>query len=86
MIVIKRVLNNNAVVAEDEYGQTLVALGSGIAFQRKAGQIIPNKKIEKSFYPQSEDANKSITETLSRVIHNILNCLIRLFQKRLLAQ
>ena len=52
MIVIKRVLNNNAVVAKDEHDQTLVALGSGIAFQRKAGQVISEEKIEKSFYPK----------------------------------
>ena len=67
MIVIKRVLNNNAVVAKDEHDQTLVALGSGIAFQRKAGQVISEEKIEKSFYPKNEDATNSISETLAQV-------------------
>lgn len=67
MIVIKRVLNNNAVVAEDSHNQTLVALGSGIAFQRKVGEIIPTKKIEKAFYPKNEDAANSISEILSQI-------------------
>lgn len=67
MIVIKRVLNNNAVVAKDEHDQTLVALGSGIAFQRKAGQVISEENIEKSFYPKNEDATNSISETLAQV-------------------
>lgn len=67
MIIIKRVLNNNAVVAIDEHNRTLVALGSGIAFQRKAGQVISEEKIEKSFYPKNEDATSSISETLSQV-------------------
>lgn len=67
MIVIRRVLNNNAVVAIDDNKQTLVALGSSIAFQRKAGQVIPEDKVEKSFYPKDEDATNSISETLSQV-------------------
>lgn len=67
MIVIKRVLNNNAVVAKDELNRTLVALGSGIAFQQKVGHIIPKDKIEKIFYPKDEDATNSISETLSQV-------------------
>lgn len=67
MIVIKRVLNNNAVVATDEQDQTLVALGSGIAFHQKAGQAILENKIEKSFYPKNEDAANSISETLAQV-------------------
>lgn len=67
MIVIKRVLNNNAVLAKDEQNQTLVALGSGIAFQRKAGQVILEDKIEKSFFPKDEDATNSISETLAQV-------------------
>lgn len=67
MIVIERVLNNNAVVARDSHNQVLVALGSGIAFQRKAGQIIPAKKIEKAFYPKNEAAANSISETLAQI-------------------
>ncbi|QYN57499.1 PRD domain-containing protein [Lactobacillus panisapium] len=67
MIVIKRVLNNNAVVATDEQNQTLVALGSGIAFHQKAGRAILENKIEKSFYPKNEDAANSISETLAQV-------------------
>lgn len=67
MIVIKRVLNNNAVVAKDELNRTLVALGSGIAFQQKAGHFIPKDKIEKIFYPKDEDATNSISETLSQI-------------------
>lgn len=67
MIVIKRVLNNNAVVATDEQDQTLVALGSGIVFHQKAGQAILENKIEKSFYPKNEDAANSISETLAQV-------------------
>lgn len=67
MIIIKRVLNNNAVLAKDGHNQTLVALGSGIAFQRKAGQVILEDKIEKAFYPKDEDTTNSISETLAQL-------------------
>lgn len=67
LIVIKRVLNNNAVVAQDNHGQTIVALGAGIAFQRKAGQTIPPEKIEKCFYPKNKEVTNSISETLAQI-------------------
>lgn len=67
MILIKRVLNNNAVVAIDEKGQTLVALGGGIAFQRKAGQTVPTEKIEKAFYSKSVSDTDRISQTLANI-------------------
>lgn len=67
MIIISKILNNNAVVAVDDNHDTLVALGSGIAFQRKIGQVIPEGKIEKSFYPKDENDATQISETLSQV-------------------
>ena len=30
-----RVLNNNAILSRDENGEEVIALGSGIAFQKK---------------------------------------------------
>ncbi|MBP2058467.1 beta-glucoside operon transcriptional antiterminator [Lactobacillus colini] len=66
-MIIKRVLNNNAVIALDDNQQTLVALGSGIAFQGKPGDLIEDKKIEKVFYPQDESATNSISQTLLQI-------------------
>ena len=67
MIRIKRVLNNNAIVAIDENQNTLVALGKGIAFQRKAGQIVAEERIEKTFYPKDKNDENQITKTLSQI-------------------
>lgn len=66
-MIIKRVLNNNAVIALDDNQKTLVALGSGIAFQGKAGDLIEDKKVEKVFYPKDEGTADTISQTLSQV-------------------
>lgn len=67
MFRIKRILNNNAVIAVDNNENTLVALGNGIAFQRKVGQIISKDKIEKSFYPKDDATTNQISNTLSQI-------------------
>lgn len=67
MLLIKRVLNNNAVVATDKHKQTLVALGNGIAFHKKAGEIISEDKVEKIFYPQNEKDTNSMSEMLASI-------------------
>lgn len=67
MLLIKRVLNNNAVVATDKHKQTLVALGNGIAFHKKSGEIISEDKVEKIFYPQNEKDTNSMSEMLASI-------------------
>lgn len=66
-MIIERVLNNNAIVAKDDEGRSLVALGSGIAFGRKKGQAVAQAKIEKVFYPKNEEATNSISEILAQI-------------------
>lgn len=63
---IKRVLNNNAVVALN--GNTeMIALGSGIAFRKDAGDLINENAIEKAFYPESEQQVNQLTDVLSNI-------------------
>lgn len=67
MFLIKRVLNNNAVVATDKHKQTLVALGNGIAFHKKAGEVIGEERVEKVFYPKNEKDTNSMSEMLASI-------------------
>lgn len=46
---LKKVLNNNVVIAEDDVGEEHIVVGGGLAFQLKKGDEIPNEKIEKTF-------------------------------------
>jgi beta-glucoside operon transcriptional antiterminator len=51
---IHKILNNNAVVVLDN-GQEKIVMGSGIAFQKRKNDIIPNAKIEKIFVMEEEN-------------------------------
>ena len=66
-MIIERILNNNAILAKDDNGRNLVALGSGIAFGRKKGQTVASSKIEKIFYPKDQATTNTISETLAQI-------------------
>ena len=48
-MIIKRILNNNAVMSVDESGEDIIVKGKGIAFQKKSGDEINQNKIDKIF-------------------------------------
>ena len=49
-MIVEKVLNNNVVVSIDPTTRKeVILMGSGIAFNKKPGQLIDTKKIEKTF-------------------------------------
>ena len=50
---IDRILNNNVVIIKDENGEEQVVCGKGIAYKKKAGDLLSEKLINKVFvqYP-----------------------------------
>jgi beta-glucoside operon transcriptional antiterminator len=46
---IVRVLNNNVIISLDENNSDIIVMGSGIAFNKKRGDIIDESKIERIF-------------------------------------
>lgn len=42
-------MNNNVALAKHENGEEVVLIGSGIAFNKKKGDIVLESKIEKIF-------------------------------------
>ena len=55
---IKRIVNNNVIVSCDKSGEEIVLMGSGIAFKRKAGMMIPAKEVEKMFVLKGNDKTR----------------------------
>lgn len=43
-MVIKKILNNGAVLTTNQDGEEIVALGKGIAFNKKAGDSIDKQR------------------------------------------
>ncbi|WP_202080503.1 PRD domain-containing protein [Caldalkalibacillus salinus] len=61
---IKKVLNNNAVVAHDDECEKIV-MGAGIGFNKKKNDIIPRHQIEKVFV--MEEGNERFLELLRTI-------------------
>ncbi|MDO3408894.1 PRD domain-containing protein [Saccharibacillus sp. CPCC 101409] len=66
-MILKRALNNNVVLAEDERGEEVIATGRGIAFNLKPGDSIAAEKIAKLFVVKTGDVVSKLTELLQHV-------------------
>ncbi|WP_112180604.1 MULTISPECIES: BglG family transcription antiterminator LicT [Paraliobacillus] len=64
---IKKILNNNVVVTENEQQKELVVMGRGLAFQKKIGEEIESEKIEKTFVLEGEGFTDKLAELLSEI-------------------
>jgi len=51
---IKSVINNNIAVVSDSQGNEIIIIGKGLGFNKKKGDEIEEKKIEKRFYLEDE--------------------------------
>lgn len=64
---IKKILNNNAVIAVGFDNEEVVVTGLGLAFKKKAGQMLDEEKIERVFRMES----KEVSEKLKALIREI---------------
>ncbi|MBP3908589.1 BglG family transcription antiterminator LicT [Turicibacter sanguinis] len=69
---IKKVFNNNVLLAEDDRQLEMILLGVGIAFQRKAGDDVDLSKVDKKFVMESDDTKQKFVELLRDVPINHL--------------
>lgn len=51
---IRKVINNNIVLALDDADQEVIVLGNGIGFQKRKGDVLEKKRIEKVFHLSNE--------------------------------
>lgn len=71
-MIIKKVFNNNVLLAENGQQLEMILLGKGIAFQKKAGDAVDLNKIDKKFVIESEDSKAKFVELLREVPVNHL--------------
>lgn len=79
MLTIAKVLNNNIAVVVDKDGADCIAMGRGIAFQRKRGDEIDEGDVERLFTQQVpelsrrfDELSSSIPEAYFEVAQNII--------------
>lgn len=52
MWIIERIINNNVISASNKQGLEVILTGKGIGFQKKVGDTVDDKKIERVFVPE----------------------------------
>lgn len=66
-MIVKTVLNNNALLAVDDQGQEVVLLGKGIAFRKKPGQAVDSSLIEKKYRIDAADLNEKFRQMFAEI-------------------
>ncbi|AHC19859.1 MULTISPECIES: BglG family transcription antiterminator LicT [Paenibacillus] len=66
-MILKKALNNNVVLAEEEDAQEVIATGNGIAFNLKPGDTIDERKITKLFVVKTQDLSAKLADLLKDV-------------------
>ena len=67
MLTVAKVLNNNIAVVVDAAGNDCIAMGKGIAFQRKHGDQIAEHDVERLFTQRVPELAKRLTELASSI-------------------
>ena len=71
-MIVEKVLNNNVVVSIDpKTKKEVIIMGSGIAFNKKPGQQIDEKKIEKTFVVDDENLGNKIKKLINQIPEGI---------------
>lgn len=66
-MIIEKVLNTNVVLAKNNAGETVIVMGCGVAFGKKAGEEIEDASIDKIF---SQDVPK-LTDHFKKLVRDI---------------
>ncbi|WP_039058682.1 BglG family transcription antiterminator LicT [Enterobacter sp. Bisph1] len=77
---IAKVLNNNVVVVLDEQQREQVVMGRGIAFQKRTGDPLDERRIEKVFALQSDELVRRFSELLSQIPLEVMTACDRIIE------
>ena len=72
MLKIKKVLNNNALIAEHPAYDEVILLGKGIGFNKKAGESISNADAEKLFVLKNPEEQEQYLQMLKEIDENFI--------------
>lgn len=71
-MIIKKIFNNNAILAKDSEKREVVVMGCGIGFRKDIGDNIDEEKIEKTFILKEKDASEKFKLLLEDVPTEII--------------
>ncbi|KAF1302332.1 MULTISPECIES: BglG family transcription antiterminator LicT [Enterococcus] len=64
---IEKILNNNVIVSRDNENNEIIAMGRGLAFNKRAGDLIPAEKIDKVFRLTNTSTAQKFQELLNDI-------------------
>lgn len=64
---IKKILNNNAVIAVNEKSEDIVITGLGLAFKKRVGDYLDDEKIERIFRMEDKEVSKKLKRLISEI-------------------
>lgn len=70
-MIIKKVLNNNAVIVV-ENGKEIVVMGRGVAFQKKKGDTVDEEQIRKIFTLENKKNNDRLVDLISEIPYEFI--------------
>lgn len=85
-LIIKKILNNNAVIAKDESNNELIAFGNGIGFRHKYNDALNQKEILKIYYQTNNYKSQQLQNLMAEIPFDCIettNKVIELAEKRL---
>ncbi|MEN8079222.1 PRD domain-containing protein [Clostridioides difficile] len=71
-MIIKKIFNNNAILAKDSEKREVVVMGCGIGFKKDIGDNIDEEKVEKTFILKEKDASEKFKLLLEDVPTKII--------------
>ncbi|TCC04842.1 transcriptional antiterminator BglG [Kosakonia quasisacchari] len=77
---ITKILNNNVVVVLDEQQREQVVMGRGIAYQKRPGDQLDERSIEKVFALQSDELVRRLGELLSQIPLEVMTTCDRIIE------
>lgn len=64
---IKKILNNNAVIAVGYDSEEIVITGLGLAFKKKVGDMLDQQKVERVFRMDSKEVSRKLRDLISEI-------------------
>lgn len=78
---VAKILNNNVVVILDENQREQVVMGRGLGFQKRIGDMLDPRKIEKVFALQSDELVARLGELLSQIPLEVMTTCDRIIEQ-----
>lgn len=64
---IKKILNNNVIISQNDKKEEIIVLGCGIAFKKKIGDEVVESLVEKIFIASDKNDKKKLTALLDEI-------------------